>query len=45
MDAGSGGIGFVTIGFAEIGIGLLVLLLVLYVVWKLAKILWIAVSG
>ena len=44
QDVGSGGIGAVSFGISEIFIGLIVLVVVLFVVWKLAKLLWAALS-
>ena len=45
MQTGSGGIGFVSIGIPELLIGVVVLAGVLFVLWKLAKLLWAAFSG
>jgi hypothetical protein len=42
---GSGGLGAVSIGLSESLIGLLILIVVVFGLWKLAKLLWAAFSG
>jgi hypothetical protein len=42
---GSGGLGAVSIGISETLIGLVILVAVLFGVWKVAKLLWAAFSG
>jgi len=45
QGTGSGGLGAVSFGISEALVGFIVLLIVLFGVWKLAKILWAAFSG
>ena len=40
-DAGSGGLAAVSVGISEIVVGLVILVLILFGVWKL----WAAISG
>ena len=42
---GSGGLGAVSIGISETLIGLVILAVVLFGIWKLVKLLWAAFSG
>ena len=42
---GSGGLGAISPGISETVIGLVILVVVLFVIWKLAKLLWAAFSG
>lgn len=42
---GSGGLGAVSIGLSETLIGLVILLAVVFGLWKVAKLLWAAFSG
>ena len=42
---GSGGLGAVSIGLSETLIGLVILVAVVFGIWKLAKLLWAAISG
>ena len=42
---GSGGLGAVSIGISETLIGLVILVVVVFGIWKLAKLLWAAFSG
>jgi hypothetical protein len=42
---GSGGLGAVSIGLSETLIGLVILVAVVFGIWKLAKLLWAAFSG
>ena len=41
----SGGLGAVSIGISETLIGLLILAVVVFGIWKLAKLVWAAFSG
>jgi hypothetical protein len=41
----SGGLGAVSIGLSETFIGLVILVAVVFGIWKLAKLLWAAFSG
>jgi hypothetical protein len=42
---GSGGLGAVSIGISETLIGLVILIVVVFGIWKLAKLVWAAFSG
>ena len=42
---GSGGLGAVSFGITETLIGLVILVAVVFAIWKLAKLLWAAFSG
>lgn len=42
---GSGGLGAVSIGISETLIGLAILVAVVFGIWKLAKLVWAALSG
>ena len=42
---GSGGLGAVSIGISETLIGLVILVAVVFGLWKVAKLLWTAFSG
>ena len=42
---GSGGIGAISIGISETLIGLVILVAIVFGVWKVAKLLWAAFSG
>ena len=42
---GSEGLGAVSVGISEALIGLVILIVVLFGIWKLAKLLWAAFSG
>ena len=44
QDAGSGGLGAVSVGISESVVWLIILLVVLFGVWKLVKLLWAAFS-
>ena len=41
----SGGLGAVSFGLTETVVGLIVLVVVLFLVWKLVKVLWVASSN
>ena len=41
----SGGVGAVSVGISELFIGVVILLVVLFVIWKLAKLVWASFSG
>ena len=45
QSIGSGGLGAVSNGISETVVGLVILVLVLFGAWKLAKLLWVALSG
>jgi hypothetical protein len=42
---GSGGLGAVSIGISETLIGLVILIVVVFGLWKLARLLWAEFSG
>lgn len=42
---GSGGLGAVSVGIPEAVIALVVIVVVLFGAWKLAKLIWAALSG
>jgi hypothetical protein len=43
--SGSGGVGAVSLGISEMFVGVVILLVVLFGIWKIAKIIWAAFSG
>jgi hypothetical protein len=45
QNTGSGGLGAVSIGISESLIGLIILAVVLFGLWKLAKLIWAALSN
>ena len=45
FEQGGGGVGFVSIGISEALVGLVVLIAVVFGIWKLAKLLWAAFSN
>ncbi len=45
QSTGSGGLGAVSVGISELLIGLVILLVVLFGLWKLAKLIWAAFSS
>jgi hypothetical protein len=45
QEQGSGGLGAVSFGISESLVALVLLVAVLFGVWKLAKLLWAALSG
>ena len=45
QSAGSGGLGAVSIGISETLIGLIVLIAILFGLWKLVKLVWAAFSN
>ena len=45
IQMGSGGLGAVSIGLSETLIGLVILVAVVFGLWKIAKLLWAAFSG
>jgi hypothetical protein len=45
QDAGSGGLAAASVGISEAFIGLAILAIVLFGVWKLAQLIWAAFSG
>ena len=45
QDHGGGGLGLVSFGISEALIGVVILAVLLFAVWKLAKLLWVAWSN
>jgi hypothetical protein len=45
QDQGAGGVGFVSVGISEALIAIIVIIAVLFGVWKAAKLIWAALSN